>query len=62
MISAVLGCIRKEDLPVPIVFLHGLGQKPEDWNAVISRLNRGSQALCPNLYALERDGEDYPAL
>lgn len=62
MIPAVLGCIRKEDLPVPIVFLHGLGQKPEDWNAVISRLNRGSQALCPNLYALERDGEDYPAL
>ena len=47
---------------MPIVFLHGLGQKPEDWNPVINRLPKGSQALCPNLYALERDGEDYPAL
>lgn len=47
---------------MPIVFLHGLGQKPEDWNPVVNRLPKGSQALCPNLYALERDGEDYPAL
>lgn len=47
---------------MPIVFLHGLGQKPEDWNPVVNRLAKGSQALCPNLYALERDGEDYPAL
>ena len=47
---------------MPIVFLHGLGQKPEDWNPVVNRLAKGSQALCPNLYALERDGDDYPAL
>lgn len=47
---------------MPIVFLHGLGQKPEDWNGVVSRLAKGSRTLCPNLYALERDGEDYPAL
>lgn len=47
---------------MPIVFLHGLGQKPEDWNPVVNRLAKGSQALCPNLYALERDREDYPAL
>lgn len=47
---------------MPIVFLHGLGQKPEDWNPVVNRLAKGSRALCPNLYALERDGEDYPAL
>ena len=47
---------------MPIVFLHGLGQKPEDWNPVVNRLPKGSQALCPNLYALERDGDDYPAL
>ena len=62
MVAAALGCIRKEDLPVPIVFLHGLGQRPEDWNAVVSRLDKGSRALCPNLYALERDGEDYSSL
>ena len=47
---------------MPIVFLHGLGQKPEDWNPVVNRLAKGSQALYPNLYALERDGDDYPAL
>lgn len=47
---------------MPIVFLHGLGQKPEDWNSVVNRLAKGSRTLCPNLYALERDGEDYPAL
>ena len=62
MVAAALGCIRKEDLPVPIVFLHGLGQRPEDWNAVVSRLDKGSRALCPNLYALEREGEDYSSL
>ena len=59
---AAPGCVRKEDLPVPIVFLHGLGQKSEDWDPVVSRLAKGSRALCPDLYALEREGEDYPAL
>ena len=47
---------------MPIVFLHGLGQKPGDWDPVINRLDKGSRALCPDLYALEREGEDYPAL
>ena len=47
---------------MPIVFLHGLGQKPGDWDPVINRLDKGSRTLCPNLHALERDGEDYPAL
>ena len=54
--------IGEEELPVPIVFLHGLGQKPEDWDPVVSRLARGSRALCPNLYALDWEGEDYAAL
>lgn len=37
---------------MPVVLLHGLGQSPDSWDAVVREL--GTEALCPDLFALLR--------
>lgn len=40
---------------MPLVFLHGLGQRPDSWSAVAQAFQE--QALSPDLFALLRGGE-----
>ena len=42
------------------IFLHGLGQTPESWNAVISRF--GADSVCPDLFAPLENDVSFPAL
>ena len=42
------------------IFLHGLGQTPESWNAVISRF--GADPVCPDLFAPFENDVSFPTL
>ena len=40
---------RKEYFAMGKVFVHGLGQTPESWNAVLSSMDETEKGVCPNL-------------
>lgn len=40
---------RKEYFAMGKVFVHGLGQTPESWNAVLSSIDETEKCVCPNL-------------
>lgn len=40
---------RKEYFAMRNVFVHGLGQTPESWNAVLSSMDKAEKCVCPNL-------------
>lgn len=40
---------RKEYFAMGKVFVHGLGQTPESWNAVLSSMDETEKCVCPNL-------------
>lgn len=40
---------RKECFAMGKVFVHGLGQTPESWNAVLSSIDETEKCVCPNL-------------
>lgn len=39
------------------IYIHGLGQTPDSWNEVVSRLNAAEYSVCPNLVELVRGSE-----
>ena len=42
---------RKEYFDMGKVFVHGLGQIPESWNAVLPFIDKAEGHVCPNLVA-----------
>lgn len=40
---------RKEYFDMRKVFVHGLGQTPESWNAVLSSIDEKEKCVCPDL-------------
>lgn len=44
------------------VFLHGLGQGPESWEATVRAMGAEGSVLCPGLSDWMEEGADYPHL